>query len=380
MNNRIPLSRTTKIVIAIAFVLFSAYNLVLSALQNYVLLVSGDTSTLGISFGVFTLAAVLSRFLSGWIIDRIDDAIALILANMILTVSLGFYPMAMGITTIYVIRAVQGFGWALSTVTILTMIAENTESTRVSEALGYLNGFGSFSLLIFPVFGSWLVAINTLESFQLCFLIAFGISGISTGLSIYAWRTIPPAVTHEAPVAGFPDRGVLSPTLSAFLLFIPLGVFLSYSPEIAVLNSIQNPGTFFSVYALAQILGSVLGGIWTGTSRYGRIATIGALLIVFGVILMFVFAGIIGYLSSAFTIGFGIAAANIALNSHVSSVSISSEAKGMAVYSAGVDTAIAVGSFGTAMLLSFGWGIPTILLVLGCAALISALHSYVAIR
>lgn len=380
MQNRTPLSRTTKLVIAIAFVLYSAYNLVLTALQDYVLFVSSDVGALGISFGIFTLAAVISRFLSGWIIEKIDDILALIIGNVILTITLGFYPLTMSVTSVYIIRAVQGFGWALSTVTILTIIVENTNNEQVSKALGYLNGFGSLSLLLFPVFGSYLVVIKSLETYSFCFQTAFGISIISTGLSVYAWRSTPPVVAHDAPVSGLPERSILTPTLSAFLLFMMLGVLLSYSPEIAVLSGIQNPGIFFSIFAFAQIIGSGMGGMFTGSSQYGKIATIGALFVMCGVTVLVLVNGIYGYIASAFIIGLGLASANIALNSYVSSISTASEAKGMAVYSAGVDSAIAVGSFSTALLLGLGWTIPVILSVFACTALMSSAYSYIAIH
>ena len=380
MKNRTPISQTTKLIIVIAFVLYSAYNLVLTALQDYVLFLSDDAGALGTSFGVFTLAAVLSRFVSGWIIEKIDDAVALVVGNVVLTIALGSYTLASGIAAVFIIRAIQGFGWALSTVTVLTMIVENTENSRVSAALGYLNGFGSLSLLMFPLFGSWLVTIKSLENFSICFLSSFIISGISTGLSVYAWKSIPPAVTHETPMSGLPEPSVLTPMLSAFLLFVPLGLLLSYSPEIAVLNGIQNPGIFFSVFAFAQILGSALGGVLTGSSRYGLVASLGAIFVVSGVILLVLFTGMFGYVASAFIVGLGLAASNIALNSYVSSVSTASEAKGMAMYSASVDTAIAVGAFGTAILLSLGLEFPLILSVFACTALFSSIHSYISMK
>jgi MFS family permease len=379
MKTRQSISRTTKLVILIAFVLFSAYNLVLTALQDFILFISGDAGALGTSFGIFTLTAVLSRFLSGWIIERIDDAVALVIGNAIVTLVLAVYPLASHILIIYAIRAVQGFGWALSTVTVLTMIVENTESTRVSEALGYLNVFGSLSLLIFPLFGSLIVAIKSLEFYTICFNLAFVTGGLCTILSIYAWRSIPPAIAHKIPVSGLPERSALVPTFAAFLLFMTLGVLLSYSPEIATINGIDNPGFFFSIFAFAQIIGSALGGILTGNSRYGWIATMGALLVVCGTALLVFFPGLYGYIASAFIVGLGFAAANIALNSFVSSISTNSEAKGMAMYSAGGDTAIAVGSFGTAMLLGFGWEMPIILLVFALTALVSSIYSYIAI-
>ncbi|TFG30431.1 MFS transporter [Candidatus Thorarchaeota archaeon] len=379
MKERTHLSRITKYTIVIAFILFSAYNLVLTALQDYVLFLSSDPGTLGTSFGIFTLSAVLSRFLSGWILEKIDDALALVFGNVILTVALGAYSMAMSVTIVYVIRAIQGFGWALSTVTVLTMISENTESDRVSEALGYLNGFGSLSLMLFPMIGSLLVTIKTLESFTICFLFAFGISMISICFSVYAWKSTPPMIKHETPISGLPERAVLIPTISATLLFVSLGLLLSYSPEIAAINGIQNPGTFFSIFAFAQIIGSAVGGAWTGNSQYRRVATIGALFVVVGIVILVVFKGILGYVISALSIGFGLASANIALNSYVSFVSTKSDAKGMAIYSAGVDSAIAIGSFGTAILLGLGGDIPIILSVFSMTALASAIYTSIAI-
>jgi hypothetical protein len=379
MQTTAHLSRTTRIVIAIAFALYSAYNLVLTALQDYILFVSSDPSALGTSFGIFTLSAVVSRFISGYILERIDDAVALVIGNCILTMILAVYPLTSNIAVIFSVRAAQGFGWALSTVTVLTMIAENTESSRVSVALGYLNGFGSISLLMFPAFGGWLVGIKTFEAFQLSFIMAAGISGVSTSLSIYTWRTSPVAVTHDIPMSGIADRTVLAPTLSASMLFMALGVLLSYSPEIAALNGIENPGVFFSVFAFAQIIGSTAGGVWTGSSRYGQTATVGALITVGGVSFLVLFSGAFGYVASALAVGFGLAMANIALNSYVSVVSVESEAKGMAMYSAGGDTAIAIGSFGTAALLGVGWSIAAILVIFACTAFLSSLYSYFAI-
>ena len=379
MLHSVSLSRTTKLTIVIAFVLYSAYNIVFTALQNYVLFISGDTQALGISFGIFLISSVLSRFLSGWILERIDDAVALILGNIVLTFALGVYPLTSEVLAIYLIRAIQGFGWALSTVTILTMIAENTQNSKVSKALGYLNGFGSLSLLIFPALGSWIVTIESTETFTICFLSAFGLSVLSSGLSVYAWKTIPPVISHDVPIYGLPEREVIIPTISAFLLFMVYGILASYSPEIAERNGIENPGEFFTIFASAQIIGSAIGGIFTGSSKYKVIATVGGGFVVCGIFVLATYTGILAYAISALMIGFGLASAGIALNSYVSVVSTRSKAQGMAMYSAGCDTSIAVGSISTAMLIGWGWTIPTILSAFAITALISSIYSYFAI-
>lgn len=369
------LSQTTKLVIATAFVLYSAYNIVFTALQDYILFISSNAQALGISFGIFLFSSVISRFLSGWILEKIDDAVALIIGNVVLTISLGVYPFTSQVAVIYAIRAVQGFGWALSTVTILTMIAENTHSSRVSNALGYLNGFGSLSLLIFPALGSWIVTIETAETFTVCFLLAVGLSVLSSGLSFYAWRKIKPVISHDVPMSGFPERETIVPTISVFFLFMVYGILASYSPEIASRNEVWNPGLFFSILAFGQIIGSIIAGVITGSSRYRVVATIGGGFTLFGTFLLAATSGIIVYILSAFIIGVGLAFGGLALNSYVSMVSVKSKAKGMALYSAGGDMSIAVGSFSTAVLLGLGWGIPTILSLFAITALISSIFS-----
>jgi len=380
MQERIPISKTTKLVITVAFVLYSAYNIVFTALQDYVFFISDDRQALGISFGIFLFSAVISRILSGWILEKIDDAVALVAGNIVLTFTLGVYPFASVTAIIYAIRAIQGFGWALSTVTILTMITENTQNSRVSNALGYLNGFGSLSLMIFPALGSWIVAIESMETFTLCFVIAFMLSILSSGLSLYVWRIIPPIIEHDEPISGFPERATITPTVSAFLLFMIYGILASYSPEIAARNNIENPGIFFTILAFAQIIGSVIGGVVTSNSRYREVAVGGGIFVVGGVFVLAISTGIIVYIISALAIGFGLASGGLALNSYVSNVSINSKAKGMALYSAGCDTSIAIGSFSAAILLGWSWGIPSILFVFAITALISSIYSFFAIE
>ena len=102
-------------------------------------------------------------------------------------------------------------------------------------------------------------------------------------------------------------------------------------------------------------------------------------MVALGILPLVLLSGLIVYVVSAFTVGLGLSTANIALNSYVSVVSTSSEAKGMAVYSAGGDTATAVGSFGTAALLGQGWSIPSVMMIFVCSALGSSLYSFLAI-
>jgi len=158
------------------------------------------------------------------------------------------------------------------------------------------------------------------------------------------------------------------------------GILASYSPEIAARNSIENPGIFFTILAFAQIIGSVIGGAVTGNSRYKEVAATGGLFVVGGVFVLAFSTGIVVYIVSALTIGFGLASGGLALNSYVSNVSMNSKAKGMALYSAGCDTSIAIGSFSTAILLGWSWGIPEILLLFAITALISSIYSYFALE
>jgi len=365
------------VVLILSFFMFTAHNLILSALQGFVQYVTGDESALGISFGIFTLFAVLFRFVSGAILERRSVTLMLALGQVMLSVVFISYAASNGIVDIYIIRAFHGAAWALATVAIMTAVVKRSPPSRVGEGLGYYNGVNSFAMMVFPAVGSTIVMVETREAYNSLFVVTCAASVIAVVVALAIWRADHPEQSSGARNSkGVISRGALRPTLSIFVLSFGFGAVLSYSPPIAALHSVANPGLYFTWFAGSMIAGYGVGGSLSDRKGHGRISALGCGSMGIGLLIAAIGRDYVTYAVSACMLGIGLSLANVALNALASLVVPENEqARAMATYSAGMDGGIMVGSFAIAILLSAGLGLPAILLILAAFSFFTALNT-----
>lgn len=365
------------VVLVLSFFLFAAHNLILSALQGFVQYITGDESALGISFGIFTLFAVLFRFVSGVILERRSVTLLLAIGLVMLSAVFISYAVSNGIVDIYIIRAFHGAAWALATVAIMTAVVQRSPPPHVGEGLGYYNGVNSFAMMVFPAVGSTIVMVETREAYSFLFAITCAVSLIAVVVALAIWRADHPEQSSGARHSkGVISRGALRPTLSIFVLSFGFGAVLSYSPPIAALHSVANPGLYFTWFAGSMIVGYGIGGSLSDRKGHGLISALGCCSMAIGLLMAAIGNDYMTYAISACMLGVGLSLANVALNALASLVVPESEqARAMATYSAGMDGGIMVGSFAIAFLLSAGLSLPVILLILAAFSLLTAFNT-----
>ncbi len=240
--------------------MFIAYNLIMmTAVQSFAQLLTGDATSLGLSFGMFTLFAASFRLLAGRILGRFNDATVSIIGLSLLAVTvIGYQLSTIGIH-LYVCRAVHGIGWALSGVAMMALIARLSPPVRVGEVMGYINGVNSITMVIFPTIGTTIVLVPTLEAFQFLFTIAFVVSLVACLLAGLVWHNSKHVRELTLKSSGkLIARPAMRPTLSVYLLCLSFGAILRYAPTIAYLHGVDNPGIYISVVAVGLFVGSTL--------------------------------------------------------------------------------------------------------------------------
>jgi len=357
--------------------MFAAFNLILTALQSFVLFVSSDPSALGTSFGIFTLLAFLFRFISGKLIEENSTTLMLAIGQIILSLVLICYAVSGTIFDIYIVRALHGIAWALATVAIMTVVVQRMPPSRVGEGLGYYNMVTSSTMMVFPAVGSAIVAVGTRGAYSLLFVVGCMLNLAAGAVAFSIWRTdsseSPPSTKRAA---GLISRPSLRPTLSIFLLSLGFGAVLSYSPEIALIHHVDNPGLYFTWFAGTMMLGYIIGGTLSDRRGHGSIGALGCGSMAIGLLAAALGNSPLTYAISACALGFGLSVANVALNALCSLVVTESEqARAMATYSAGMDGGIMVGSFGIAILLYAGFSLPIILLMLAGLSLLTVFNT-----
>lgn len=365
------------IVLVLSFFMFTAHNLILSALQDFVLYISGDTSALGISFGIFTGFAFMFRFISGRIIERSSVTLMLALGQVMLSVVFISYAALGAIIEIYVLRVFHGIAWALATVAIMTAVVQRSPPSRVGEGLGYYNGVNSFAMMVFPAVGSAMAMMNTHEAYDFLFTMTCAVSLVAIAVAVVIWRTNRPEQSSDAPHSGgFVSRAALRPSLSIFVLSFGFGAVLSYSPSIAAMHNVANSGLYFTWFAGSMVVGYAVGGFLSDRRGHSMMSAIGCCCMAIGLLLAAIGTEYFTYVVSACALGIGLSLANVALNALASLVvSESDQARAMATYSAGMDGGIMVGSFMIAILLNAGLELPVILMILVGFAFITVLNT-----
>ncbi len=377
LTRRLSIPGPLAIVLVLSFFMFTAHNSILSALQGFVLFVSGDQIALGVSFGIFTGTAFLFRFVSGKIIERTSVTLMLALGQVMLSVVFISYAAVSAIIDIYVLRVFHGVSWALGTVAIMTAVVQRSPPSRVGEGLGYYNGVNSFAMMVFPAVGSAIVLVDTREAYNLLFAMTCTISVVAVAIAVVIWRGSHEKQSSDTPRSGgFVSRAALRPSLSIFVLSFGFGAVLSYSPSIAVMHAVANSGLYFTWFAGSMVVGYAVGGSLSDRRGHGMMSAIGCCCMAIGLLMAAVGTEYVTYVISACALGIGLSLANVALNALASLVVPESEqARAMATYSAGMDGGIMVGSFMIAILLNAGLKLPVILLILVVLSFITVLNT-----
>lgn len=151
-----------------------------------------NAATIGTVASLYTICAMIMRFTSGNLIDRVGRrkvgvigavlfavSLAGILLvsffeeplNRVFSVDMGNSILTFGMILIIAMRMLQGFGAATVTIATSTMAADVLPRARFAEGIGYYGLFNSLATAFGPALGIALVALNSDLTFGLMLVI-----------------------------------------------------------------------------------------------------------------------------------------------------------------------------------------------------------------
>jgi len=208
---------------------------------------------------------------AGWIIDTRGYR-AVLLAGMAIFMLASFgYVIAHSVTMVLALRLFHGMGMGLFPTAATVVVAEVAPPARRGEAMGWFGIANSVGLIIGPAVGT---PIATGAGFRTLFLVAGGMALI--GL-VCIWLLprigqMPAKTTRPPRPQDFFSRAAVLPSVLLLFLYVPYGAVVAFIPIIATGRGLANPGTFYTVYALAVLLIRAKAG--HVSDRRGRAAVI----------------------------------------------------------------------------------------------------------
>ncbi|MHB1413676.1 MAG: MFS transporter [Chloroflexota bacterium] len=340
---------------------FGSFYLLLATLPVYIVSIGGSESEVGFIIAVFSLTTVLLRPFIGRAADSHGRRIFILVGNAILALVSGLYGLVQTVPMLLGLRIFHGVGWASGGTATSALVADAAPRTRRGEAMGYFGMFSNLAMAVGPALGFMLL--NS-YGFLTLFLISAAIGVLATVLVLPIREGHPnKPVVPAAPGANDPsvgsqgwlntfigdtgliERTALFPSAVLVLMAVTYGTIVTFLSVFADKQGIENPGIFFTVYAIVLIIARGLTGRLS--DRYGRPAVIapGLVLTAAGLLLLSTATALPTFLGVAVLYGLSFAAVQPAIMAMVvDRAPAQRRGAAMGTFSTAMDLGIGVGA------------------------------------
>jgi MFS family permease len=341
-SSRVLWTRTFVLAILATTALFLTLYLPLPVLPPQAKSLGASTAGVGVAIGIFSLAAMVVRLLSGPLMDRGRRKEWLLAGLAIFALTAVGYGYAPGFGSFLALRVLQGAGWGAVVTGVAGIVADLAPAERRGEAVGYWGLAPTLAMAVGPWMGGLLMAARDP---RFVFLVAGTLGGVALALLLPVPDVRPHAPPpRRGPVIAFPS-GALLPALVLLLSSLSYGAVVAFLP-VELVDDPGRAGLFFTLYAAAILLTRPVSG--TLSDRLGRPAVI-----LPGLALGAVGAFLIGFASSpvalplaALLYGAGVGGASFPglMALAVDRSPPATRTAGMALFFSAYDVAIASGS------------------------------------
>jgi len=262
-----------------------------------------DEGKTGLILAVFTLAALLIRPFTGFMIDRYGRKIFYISSLLLFAIIFSGYPLASAFIVILMVRFIHGLVWGVATTTGSTLIVDIIPAERRGEGIG-LYGLAMTIPMAMGPFAGLQLAQNNNYTLMFLFAGALALAGFLLTLLIKY-----PIVPHSGK-AVFSFRNLLESTalpvtFNLLIVNITYGGLVSFVSLYALTTGIGNTGIFFIVFASGITLARIYMGKIFDRNGPKALAISGILLLVAGHLILGLILKTAGFMIAGFLLGLG---------------------------------------------------------------------------
>lgn len=284
--------------------LFTAFYIMLPTLPVFLTReLKIDEGKTGIVLSVYTLAALLVRPFTGFVIDRYGRKPFYILSLLLFAIMFAGYPLAGAFGLMLMIRFVHGMLWGVATTTGSTLIVDIVPAERRGEGIGLYGLAMTVPMALGPFTG---LQLSHNSNYTLMFLFA----GVLAILGFLLTLLIKYPVMPHSGKAVFSFRNLLESsalpaTFNLLLINISYGGLVSFVSIYALKTGIGNTGIFFIVFASGITLARLYMGKIFDRRGPKALAITGMCLYMSGYAILGLIINTTGFMIAGFLLGLG---------------------------------------------------------------------------
>lgn len=266
------------------FLFFFSFYLLLPVLPFFIIeQFQGSNAIIGTVISCYTLATLVVRPFSGYMMDAFKRKPLYLLALSLFTAIFCGYPFATTITMLILIRVAHGLAFGLTSVGGNTLVIDVVPSEHRGEGIGYFGVANNIAMAVGPMTGLF---VYEHLSFNAIFLGCMGCSFLAALIASRIKTKVRPPVKRP-PISL--DRFILLKGLLASVSFLLLAFAYGqisnyialYAKEMGLTIS---SGLFFTVYAVGLIVSRLYSGRMVDRGKVTQTIALGLGIVVVGLL------------------------------------------------------------------------------------------------
>jgi len=331
-----------------------------------------DEGQTGVILAVYTLAALLIRPFTGYMIDRHGRKLFYIPSILLFAIIFIIYPLAGVFFWMLAVRFMHGMVWGVATTTGSTLIVDIIPAHRRGEGIGLYGLAMTIPMAIGPFLG---LQLTHKSNYTLMFVCsgALALGGFLLTLLI-RYPAVPLSANKLFSWRNLLESSSLPVTFNLLLINISYGGLVSFISLYALKTGIGLTGVFFIIFAAGITLARLyMGRIF---DRHGPkyIAISGIIMLIAGHLVLGLLINQVGFLVAGFVLGLGSGIVFPTFQAMVNNLVLPHRrgAANSTLFS-GLDLGIGMGMLFTG-LLAHSIGLPLTYLIYGALNLIALLY------
>jgi len=305
MNERM-LNKDFILLIISNFLMYITYYAIISALPVYLVSeLHASNSQVGVVVAIYTIASVLVRPFSGFMLDKFSRRMVYLSALVMYALLFSGYLVAVTIATIILLRFAQGLTWGFTTISGSTIAVDIIPEMKRGEGIGYFALSTTMAMSIGPVIGlsicnKW----GYIPMFVFGMLISFASLACASAIHFRKRFLVGRRVKFSSK--SLFDKNSLLPSANLMIIMVTYGGVLSFIALYGREIGIQNTSLFFLIFAVGIAISRVVAGRVFDKNGPRKIITFCMILLIAGFPVLASVKNAVGFYISAVIIGFGI--------------------------------------------------------------------------
>jgi MFS family permease len=234
------------------------FHILIPTLPIYLSRLGSPETEIGILIGIFSVSSLVIRPFVGRALLKTPERNFMITGAFLFALTSITYLIASPFWPFLMVRVFQGMGLAFFNTASITLIANISPEAHRGQSLSYFYLAFNIAFALAPVFGMFII---NHFNFTLLFLFCTGLSLCSLFITTKLGKKQVNSLENSSIDDGsFFSRKALPPAIMVFFAHIIWGALTAFFPLYALNHGVNNPGFFFTAYAVVLILGRVLGG------------------------------------------------------------------------------------------------------------------------